>query len=85
MRHEHLEDVEVRRHDELVLVRKEKRVKRVDELRNVRHSDFVGVAVECVQGESGEHSIAHRRLLAKQVRRVHLRSLLVPRAPLIDD
>ena len=58
MRPVHLEDVEVGRRDELVAVGQEQRVEVVDELRDVRHVDLVGVAVEGVERQGGDQGVA---------------------------
>ncbi len=58
-------------------------MKAVHELRDVRHRDLVGVAVEGVERESCQHRVANGGLLPEEVGGVHVGGHLVPRAPLV--
>src|SRR5215469_6865006 len=57
----------------------------VDGLRDVRHCNLVGVALEDVERDAGQQSIAHGGLLREVVLRRKFRALAVPRSPLVDD
>src|SRR4051812_18544828 len=71
------------RHHKTILVGKVETIETVDELSAVCHGDFVGMAVENVEGHSTEDSVAQGRHLLQLVARGSLAARTVPRAPLI--
>ena len=56
MRGVHFEGVKSRRQGKLVVVREERRMQTVNELRDICHRDFVGMAVENVECQSDEYA-----------------------------
>ena len=62
----HLKYMTRRSDTEPILMRQEQRLQAIHQLRDICHADFVGVTVEDIQRETGEHGIAHRVLLAEE-------------------
>ena len=57
---------------------------RVDQLRDVRHRDLVGVTVERVERQRGHQRVAQRSRIRPQVIGRHVGGRGVPRAPFVD-
>ena len=57
MRRVHLKNVVHRRSDETVFVREEQRIQAIDQLRAIRHCDFVRMPIKNIQSHRAEHRV----------------------------
>src|SRR5581483_3288188 len=62
------EDMEVRRHDEMILMSQKQRVQIVDQLSAGGNGDFLRISIENVEGQRRRQSIAHGNLLPEDMR-----------------
>ena len=81
----HLEDMKDRRHCEAVTHCQEGSVDVIDELRCVRHRHFVGVAVEDIECDARNESVAKRGEVCEKVTGIDAWISFVPSTPLVDD
>ena len=74
----HLEYMKIWRDDEFVSGSQKERVKVIDELRDVGHRNFIGMAVENIERQRRNQRIAHRRGLTEKMCAGDLRAGVVP-------
>src|SRR5215831_2406281 len=77
--------VSYRGHDEAVFMSQIKTIQTIDQLRTIRHRNFLRMAVKDVERHAAENGVAKRRHLLQLITGRGLASRLVPRTPLVHD
>ena len=73
------------RNHEFIFVREVQVVQTVDELRAVRHGNFLGMPVENIERHTAEHGVPQRGDLFQQVAGSGFASRTIPRTPFVHD